>query len=168
MAEQNGRLYVPVSKPLPTPPPPAQDYESMYLDDTSNKVYIHNLDAELSEIDAEDEKLVFLPDIERKLGRIPEAVLLSNVHPSAQNQMVLYSVPSSLSVPEEQDSVRKAIIESRERAREKSIRDAEAEAAAQTNGHKETETMKQDMDTGGDGGPHFTTFEEDEDAMDLG
>ena len=34
-------------------------------------------------------------------------------------QMVLYNVPSSLTVPEEQDSVRRAILETRARARQR-------------------------------------------------
>ncbi|KAK3060173.1 hypothetical protein LTS18_009149, partial [Coniosporium uncinatum] len=38
---------------------------------------------------------------------------------SLQNQLVLYRVPESLTVPAERDSVRKAIIEARERARER-------------------------------------------------
>ena len=45
----------------------------------------------------------------------------------ASKQLVLYRVPSSISVPEEQDSVRKAIIEARARLREKkSVVQAEA------------------------------------------
>jgi len=95
---------------------------SMELDDTKHKVYIYNLDDELSsESEAEDGKLVFLPDIEKHLrdNRIPPSVLASPDGELAGMQLVLYSEPASLSVPEEQDSVRKAIVEARARVREK-------------------------------------------------
>ncbi len=106
MAEQSGtKLYVPVEAPQPPAPPPTpstslppspdadadvsrqprrrprappEDDDSMQLDDSKHKVYINNLDDELSsESEAEDGKLVFLPDIEKHLRatRIPPAVL---------------------------------------------------------------------------------------------
>lgn len=93
--------------------------ESMHLDDTKNRVYIHDLDQELSVIASEEEKLVFLPDIEKKLGKIPESVLTTRFEPVKNSELVLYNVPSSLSVPPEQDNVRRAIIETRARARER-------------------------------------------------
>jgi hypothetical protein len=95
----------------------------MHLDDTKHKVYIYDLDAELSdsESSSDEGKLVFLPDIERHLRetRIPPRVLANNQGELAGNnlQLVLYNVPSSLTVPEEQDSVRRAIVETRARAR---------------------------------------------------
>ena len=129
--EQNGRkLYVPVDTPN-TPPPAspkskAKSQESddiMHLDDTAHKVYIYDLDAELSDSESSDDgKLVFLPDIEKHLRetRIPPSVLANSEGELAGcNQLVLYNIPTSLSVPKEQDSVRKAIIETRARAREK-------------------------------------------------
>lgn len=100
----------------------------MQLDDTKHKVYIYNLDDELSsdnESDGEG-KLVFLPDIEKHLRAnrlplpIPKPILPNKDGELAGMQLVLYSDgPSSISVPEEQDSVRKAIIEARARLREK-------------------------------------------------
>lgn len=98
----------------------------MQVDDTKDRIFIHNLDDELSNVDSEEERLIFLPDIEKKLGKIPKSVLLGESHPSTGTEMVLYGVPTSLSVPEEHDKVRKAIIESRARAREKQIHDAES------------------------------------------
>ena len=134
--EQSGKLYVPVQHPSPARRPYNTDgnheSESMQLDDTKDRVYIKNLDEELADIESEEEKLVFLPDIEKKLGKIPKSVLLGEGHPCTSNEVVLYSVPSSLSVPEEQDKVRKAIIESRARAREKQLHGAEAVAAPGT------------------------------------
>ena len=93
----------------------------MQLDDSKHKVYIYNIDDELSSEDEEEEgKLVFLPDIEKHLlqNRIPPHVLANSDGELAGMQLVLYSDPKSLSVPEEKDSVRKAIIEARQRARE--------------------------------------------------
>lgn len=93
----------------------------MQLDDTRDKVYIHNLDEELKAVDAEEEgkRAIFLPDIERKLNRIPKSVLTGHAQPLKNKEMVLYSIPSSLTVPKEQDNVRRAIIESRARTRQK-------------------------------------------------
>ena len=136
----------------------------MHLDDTKDKVYIHNLDEELASIDAE-ENMVFLPDIEKKIGKIPHHILTGDLQPTAENQMVLYSVPSSLTVPEEQDNVRKAIIESRARAREMQLGTAAVSTAtmptSQSDSSKfdglEYDNYMQDANAG-----------HDEDAMDLG
>ncbi|KAK0656605.1 hypothetical protein B0T16DRAFT_301175, partial [Cercophora newfieldiana] len=101
---------------------PASDDSMMQLDDSKYKVYIRNLDDELSsESEAEDGNLIFLPDIEKHLrnNRIPAAVLAKPDPDMLSKQLVLYSVPSSLTVPEEHDSVRKAIIEARARVRAK-------------------------------------------------
>ncbi|OWO97511.1 hypothetical protein B2J93_9132 [Marssonina coronariae] len=128
--ERNGeRLYVPVehtttsTAPLkPKSPLPSQDDDNMQLDNTKHKVYIYDLDAELSDSsESDDGKLVFLPDIQKHLRetRIPPMVFANREGELAgmNNQLVLYNIPSSLSVPEEKDSVRKAVIEARARAR---------------------------------------------------
>jgi len=96
----------------------------MQLDDSKYKVYIYNLEDELSsESEAEDGRLVFLPDIEKHMRTnrlVPQYMLSEKPDPDlASKQLVLYSVPSSITVPEDRDSVRKAIIEARQRAREK-------------------------------------------------
>ena len=172
--EQNGKLYLPVQH---TPPPARGPYtngdpesESMQLDDTKDKVYIHNLDEELADIESEEEKLVFLPDIEKKLSKIPKSVLLGEGHPCTGNEVVLYSVPSSLSVPEEQDKVRKAIIESRARAREKQLHGTEAEAApaGRVDGEERNGELSEVNDIGHGGVDQFMATRDDEDAMDLG
>ena len=109
---------------------PLEPYEAMRIDDTPHKVYIYDLDAELSSSDSESDsgsRLAFLPDIEKhlRLTRIPKAVL----QPDDQGmyagkslkdmQLVLYeSSPRSLSVPEDKDSVRRAILDARTRARQ--------------------------------------------------
>ncbi|KAI0531766.1 hypothetical protein GGR58DRAFT_508123 [Xylaria digitata] len=154
--EKNGhKLYVPVETPglQPLPKHPAYGNpgesssstaintdDSMQLDNTKHKVYIYDLDAELSSADENSEsesslpgsptsgrgRLVFLPDIKKHLSRtrIPPAVLANNDgelagHNINDMQMVLYSEPSSLTVPREQDSVRKAILEARARMRQR-------------------------------------------------
>jgi hypothetical protein len=97
----------------------------MRLDDTKHKVYIYNIDDELSSSDddtaSDDGRLVFLPDIEKHLraNRIPPQVLANADGELAGMQMVLYSDPKSLSVPEEQDGVRKAVLEARQRLRDR-------------------------------------------------
>lgn len=96
----------------------------MQLDDSKHKVYIYDLDAELSdgESSSDEGKLVFLPDIAKHLrqqSRIPPRVLANNDGELAGMQLVLYSEPKSLTVPEAQDSVRKAIVEARARLRNK-------------------------------------------------
>ena len=106
----------------------------MQLDDTKHKVYIYNIDDELSS-DSEGEgdgKLVFLPDIEKRLreNRIPPSVLANQDGELAGMQLVLYSDPKSLSVPEEKDGVRKAIIEARRRLREGQTQDIDAPATS--------------------------------------
>ncbi|KAL8776622.1 MAG: hypothetical protein Q9213_008195 [Squamulea squamosa] len=115
--DHNGKLYVPVQRNASTRSP--DQNESMQLDETKDKVYIHNLDAELADLESDEEKPIYLPDIEKKLTKIPRSVLTGRNPPITNNQMVLYNVPSSLSIPQEQDNVRRAIIESRTRAREK-------------------------------------------------
>ena len=133
----------------------------MQLDDSKDKVYIHNLDAELLDVESDEEKLIFLPDIEKKLAKIPKSVLTSQYLPSTNNQMVLYNVPSSLSVPQEQDNVRRAIIDSRARAREKQ---AHEQKMTQLNGLAQGDQSHEKND----GLTNLDGMEADEDAMDLG
>ena len=124
MIGQTGKLYVPVEQAKSKSLPHSNGNDTMQLDDTKYKVYIHNLDEELADIASEEEQLVFLPDIDKKLNKIPKSVLTGHVDHVKNRQMVLYSVPTSLSVPREQDNVRKAIIESRARARDKQAEEA--------------------------------------------
>jgi len=125
-------LHIPLTTTPVSPPPkpshvpnlPSLEEDSMLLDNTKYKVYIHNIDDELSsDSEAEEGKLVFLPDIEKHIRnmhvQIPRSLLPKEE--GNDRQLVLYGVPSSLSVPEERDSVRKAIIETRARAREKGM-----------------------------------------------
>ena len=159
----------------------------MQLDDTKHRVYIHNLDEELADIDSnssseDDEKLIFLPDIEKKLGKIPKHLLTEGNNsssssssnnfgkPQGRQELVLYSVPSSLTVPEERDSVRKAILEARHRAQEAAVRDAERLAARKKVPYGEAVGDDVDTETAhGYGVEEYAEEEvEDPDAMDIG
>ncbi len=109
-------------------PPPLLDDDYMQLDDTKHRVFIHNIDAELSDSEAEegeaaDGRLTLIPEMERHLRRTnllsPVAALDSAPLSTKNNKLVLYRAPSSLSVPPEMDGVRMAVIEARERARAK-------------------------------------------------
>ncbi|CAI6331499.1 unnamed protein product [Periconia digitata] len=126
--------------------PRAAEDEFMQIDPTPHKLYIHDLNAELSDdLSSDDETPIFLSDIERHLSKIPRHVLLagtatSDLHrdphpavpePTPDNQVVLYNVPSSLSVPQERDSVRMAIVEARARVRERQAGGAGAGAGAE-------------------------------------
>ncbi|KAF6833396.1 hypothetical protein CPLU01_05590 [Colletotrichum plurivorum] len=152
--EKNGqKLYVPVENPSasassldvisPAASPPSQlaggrhrqpfSDEVMQLDEDKYKVYIYDIDDELSssESEADEGKLVFLPDIEKHLRatRIPPSILANDEGQLAGMQMVLYNEPTSLTVPQEQDSVRKAIVESRARMRERQRLEREGRGA---------------------------------------
>jgi hypothetical protein len=173
LTEQGGnKLYVPVEEPTASVPPipaslsnvpnvpadlPTPD-ETMQLDDSKHKVYIYNIDDELSSDSETDDpgKLVFLPDIEKHLraNRIPPSVLANSDGELAGMQVVLYSDPKSLTVPEDKDSVRKAIIESRQRTREQQRLEREGKLDARA---IQDNTVSNDVMTGTD----------DSDAMDL-
>ena len=170
--DQSGKLYIPVNEPKRKSLPHSNGLsDSMQIDDLKDRVYIHNLDDELSDIESEEEKMIFLPDIEKKLSKIPKSVLLGENYPTSGNEMILYSVPSSLSVPKEHDKVRTAIIESRARAREKQMQDA---ATAETGEGVDHYGDRQDVHLNGVQNLGHVTADEvisiadDEDAMDLG
>jgi anthranilate phosphoribosyltransferase len=92
----------------------------MEVEDSPHRVFIHDLAAEFSDIESDEENPIFLPDIEKHLSKIPQHVLMGpEPKTNEHNQMVLYNVPTSLTVPEAQDNVRKAIVEARQRIRQK-------------------------------------------------
>lgn len=137
----------------------------MQLDDSKHRVYIHNLDDELADIDSDEEKLIFLPDIEKRLNKIPKHVLTgrpADDHDS-QQELVLYSVPTSLTVPVEHDSVRKAILEARHRAREKAAREADTVAKEKNALHENSPETAH-----GYGAEDYHEEDPDTDAMDIG
>ena len=96
----------------------------MTVDETKERVVIHDLDSEIADIEADEPKQFLLPEIDKKFSAIPQ-MLLRNQSEAANTQLVLYQVPSSISVPQEQDSVRKAIIDARHRVIEKQAQEIE-------------------------------------------
>ncbi|KAI5815488.1 hypothetical protein BZA77DRAFT_315931 [Pyronema omphalodes] len=144
--------------------------------DNDNVVYVDSLDSDTDEEEAATRgKVIFIPDIEKKLNQIPDHVLRpggsdgigqtglcgpgntgesSGSNGSNGMHLVLYSVPKSLTVPDENcDGVRKAIIESRRRLREKNEREArekaekEAQAAAQAQAQAAQAAQNEIMNT---------------------
>jgi hypothetical protein len=108
------------ARPHAPRPPRISSSDGMQVDDSPHRVYIHDLAAELSDIESDEENPIFLSDIEKHLSKIPKYVLQGpEPKPNKDNQVVLYNVPSSLSVPEERDGVRRAIVEARRRVRER-------------------------------------------------
>lgn len=100
--------------------------DTMLLDDTQHTTYIHNLDQELAEVDTPG--LVFAPFAEKVLS-VPHSVLYTK--PSG-TELVLYTEPTSLTVPQDKDHVRKAILESRARARERTAQASEPQLKVPT------------------------------------
>lgn len=155
---------LPLSKSKrPRPPRGPRSSSSMDIEDTPHRVYISDLAAELSDISSDEENPIFLPDIEKHLSKIPAHVLRGPEQPRSNehNQMVLYNVPASLSVPEEQDGVRKAIVEARQRIRR-----------GQGSGVKEVEGVKNSIGSivgGGMSGRavNIPPPEADSEAMDI-
>lgn len=151
--------------------------------DVDNVIFIKNLDEEVASYDSEDnpnsQKLIFLPDIEKQLTRVPYLLAENGARGDGSGgesgggktstDLVLYSVPSSLSVSEERDSVRRVIIEARNRIRKRQADEAAvaAQAAGGMGGEGERGYEWDLMEMGGDlaagGGPY-----EDPDAMDIG
>lgn len=106
-----------------TTPYKSNELDHMELEDTKHRVYVHDLDKELEEFEddppSDSEHPIFLADIEKHLMKLPKHVLQddSTRKTLEDMQLVLYGAPVSLTVPEEKDSVRRAIIEARQRAR---------------------------------------------------
>jgi hypothetical protein len=126
-----GKLYIPVSSaetrnlhrmhsPPPKPRIEPMDDELMQVEDTPHRVFIYDLDKELADIESDEENPIFLADIEKHMNKIPRHILVDekSLKPTDTNQLVLYNVPASITVPEEQDNVRKAIVEARARIRQ--------------------------------------------------
>jgi hypothetical protein len=138
------------------------DYMEAEFEDTKHKVYIYDLDKELAESESDEDRPIFIPDIEKHLHKIPKHILIGDDAKALANmQMVLYTVPTSLTVPKEQDSVRRAVIESRQRARE---RQAIGKVVPTSNG------ILEDNDNGNvelSHGPTAPAVGEDQDAMEI-
>lgn len=155
----------------------------MQLDDSKHKVYIYNLDDELSDSDASDDgRLIFLPDISKHLRetRIPPHIIANKDGELAgmNNQLILYdtAVPRNHNVPEEQDLVRKAFLEARAKARAKWEERARLEERGEEMGLSTVGSAARDRAYTNDMGEGAVDIEDmtveavedDPDAMDLG
>ncbi|KAA8575792.1 hypothetical protein EYC84_004888 [Monilinia fructicola] len=154
-------------KPTPKPIRQQNADDIMQLDDSKHKVYIYNLDDELSDSDASDDgRLIFLPDISKHLRetRIPPHIIANKDGELAgmNNQLILYdtAVPRNHNVPEEQDLVRKAFLEARAKARAKWEERARLEERGEEMGFIDGAVDIEDMTV--------EAVEDDPDAMDLG
>jgi hypothetical protein len=177
-SSSNSNYYIPVTPPLPTNGAPIQSQnglgtaiedDTMNVDDTRHRVYVQNLDAEIAEIEANEpeERLIFLPDIEKHFSRIPEHLLASPhdaMSAAQQQELVLYSVPRSLTVDEGHDSVRKAILDARQRARDKAVEEARREEMERQYAKDAGDAVET---AHGYGGGYDAPMEDDPDAMDI-
>lgn len=133
----------PETTTVDTPPPqhlPPNTEDFMPLDDNPHRIFIDDLDAAIAEIEAEEraqaekaqEAAFFLPDeVAKEISGVPQRVLQqqsrsgalpppSQLDPSAMSQaLILYKDPESISISEENDAVRKAVHEARQRLRER-------------------------------------------------
>lgn len=115
----------------------------MHVEDTRDRVFVHNLDEELAEIESssDEERLIFLPDIEKRFNRIPKHILTEKRDEdddgSRKQELVLYSIPKLLTAQDGHDSVRRAILEARQRARVKAVEEARQEDMARRYEHGE-------------------------------
>lgn len=113
------RIVEPVNRSLP------RNESPMRLENSKHKVYIHDLDDELAE--EHDERplksLSLLPEFDRRVTAVPTEALRSRSDSPTGRELVLYTLPASLSVPEEHDGVRRAIAEARLRLRQQQARD---------------------------------------------
>jgi len=159
-AHASSNYYIPVSPSL-KPNASASDgrndarqaspkgEELMAVDDTRDRVYIHNLDDELAEIESSDEeRLIFLPKHDKN------------------QELVLYSVPQSLTPSEESDITRKTILEARQRARDKAAEEARQEDMMR---RYQTGDCDDDVEPAhGYSGGYVAEVEDDPDAMEIG
>ncbi|KAJ5092236.1 hypothetical protein NUU61_007106 [Penicillium alfredii] len=113
--------------------------DAMLLDDTKHTTYIHNLDQELANTDTPEDNLILLPLAERIIS-VPKSVLSNSTSPG--KELVLCTEPSSLTVPVEQDSVRKAIIDTKARARAERMRTSNPTGSNPAPGKDTSETTE--------------------------
>lgn len=104
----------------------------MPLDETADRVWVHDIDAEVAEIEAEEARHggIELSEAAKEYSKIPEHLLKQNPQaedPAANMQVILYQDPISISLPEEEDAVRRTIVEARKRMRDKQAEEREKE-----------------------------------------
>ncbi|KAF9894180.1 hypothetical protein FE257_007682 [Aspergillus nanangensis] len=88
--------------------------DMMLLDDTKHTVYIQDLDREIEEIEKADGDLTIVPGFTGKLSSFPQFII-PDTKPKG-NELVLYRKPSSFMSPQELDSIRRHLSETKEGA----------------------------------------------------
>jgi hypothetical protein len=145
----------------------------MTVDDTPHRVIINDLEAEIAQIEADeavDAATVFLPDIDKKVSAIPQRLLQHRAEaslPASNTALVLYREPVSITVPEEDDVVRKTIIAARARAREKAVEDQRDRDKARERFLQEYRGREHDVDLDDAMTDHSSHADEDLDAMEI-
>jgi len=135
----------------------------MPIDETPTRVVIHDLQSEIESIEADEaaNRPIFFRNIDKKVSAIPQHLLQSkDLITTPNNQLILYKDPRSIFVPEEEDAVRRSIIEARVRLREKQAKDWE----------QNTTTLAEESGKSADAahGNMQDDDYDDPDAMDIG
>lgn len=95
----------------------------MTVDETADRVFVRDLDSEIAEIEAEEARVsqgIELSQAAEEYSKIPDHVLNRNkVRHEPEMQLILYRDPISITVSEENDAVRRAVIAARQRMRDK-------------------------------------------------
>jgi hypothetical protein len=120
----------------------------MLLDDTRDTIYVHDIDHDLAESHAQQDTISILPGVAGTLLSIPKTLFADTK--SQSNELVLYQEPKSLSIPEEQDNVRRAIAETRARARQASLDFSSATESTVKSGFEIIEEKTRNHDDGED------------------
>jgi hypothetical protein len=106
---------------------PLNDSNGMQVEDTPNRIYITDLDAEIASLEPSSPRHpIFLPDIEKHLLGMPALILAPSAEEEAQRrerersmQLVVYGLPTSISIPEDRDNVRRAFEDTRKRVKDR-------------------------------------------------
>ncbi|KAI5286494.1 hypothetical protein KEM54_006744 [Ascosphaera aggregata] len=109
------------------------DDEFMDVEDTKHRIYVSNLEREIREIEKiekQEKEPILLPGLE-KLIYNPRALSIKPPEPTG-NQLVLYKVPASISIPEHRDSVMRALTDARDRAAKKFIERGRKQAGSKS------------------------------------
>lgn len=169
LADSNGKLWIPPQGLQPNSAQQrAQSHKDqsdfMEVEDTKDRIFVRDLDEELADGVNDEEQVVFIPEIDRRLNNLPKRLLAGDGSSDATgNELVLYNVPSSLSVSPDQDSVKKAIMESRARAQKQTDNPLHVASSRETMLHDntgESTALEQNVSK--------EKHNYDEDAMEIG
>lgn len=147
----------PVSGPIGSPasrPTSTTDDDFMTVDETADRVFVRDLDLEIAEIEAEEARRsqgIKLTRAAEEYSKIPDHLLKQSPdRPELAMQLVLYRDPTSISVSEEHDAVRRAIMAARQRMRDKQAAEHDNGAALDlgqgVGGTVESNSIREEVD----------------------